>query len=120
MAGGASADGAVGIGPANTVALDASPLDGGFSLQGHQWIGRSLAAALVILLAKSHLLGSKILVAIDGRPGWRRMPAAQKLLIDLFVTGPAVARRQPGGDDEAVVILALLPGGGLMAIEAIN
>ena len=48
------------------------------------------------------------------------MATVQKLLIDVFVAAAAVPRGQLGGDQEAVMILFVLAGSGLMAVEAVH
>ena len=48
------------------------------------------------------------------------MATAKELLIDPFVAGAAIARRQMSADYESVMIDFLLAGGGLVAIEAID
>jgi hypothetical protein len=46
--------------------------------------------------------------------------ASQEFLVNRLVTAPAVAGRQFGSDNEAMVILLLLTVGGLVAVEAID
>jgi hypothetical protein len=46
--------------------------------------------------------------------------AVQELLIDVLVTASAIASGQFGGDDEAVMILFILTGCGLMAVKAVH
>ena len=120
MAGGAGADGAVRVGPADAVALDAAGADGRRAFQGGQRVGRPFARTGVVLFAEGNLLGAEILVAVNRRPGRRGVAAAQELLIDRLMARAAVARRQPRGDDEAVMVLLVLPLGRLMAIEAVD
>lgn len=48
------------------------------------------------------------------------MATVQKLLIDVFVAAAAVPRGQLAGDHEAVMILFVLAGSGLMAVEAVH
>jgi hypothetical protein len=47
------------------------------------------------------------------------MPAAQKLLIDLFMTWAAVSGGKRCRNHKSVVFLLLLPGSRLMALQAI-
>jgi hypothetical protein len=48
------------------------------------------------------------------------MAAAQELLINTFMATPAVARGQLGRDHEAVMVLLLLSGRGLMTLQAVD
>ena len=48
------------------------------------------------------------------------MSAAHELLIDLFVTRAAVGGRHSRGDDETVMVLAMLSRRRLVALQAIN
>src|SRR5262249_44405365 len=118
VAGGAVAHGAVVVGPADRVALDAAAGDGRRPLQFDERVGRPLAGALVVLLGKGEHVGRDVLLAVDGRPRRDGVPAAQELLVLVLVAGAAVAGRHLLADDEAVVVLLLLPVGGLVALQA--
>lgn len=72
------------------------------------------------LFAKTDLLRGQVLVAVDCGPRWCSMAAAQVLLVDRFVAGAAVSGGHTVGDDEAVMIAAFLPVGGLMALQAVD
>ena len=48
------------------------------------------------------------------------MTAVQELLIDAFVTAAAIAGGEFGGDHESVMVFLLLPGGGLVTVQAIH
>src|SRR5579859_4543434 len=72
------------------------------------------------LLTKGDLLGREILVAVNRRPGWRRVPAAHKLLVNLLMASPAIARRQLGGNHEPVMVLAGLAFRRLMTFQAVD
>jgi len=45
---------------------------------------------------------------VDGGPTRRGVPAAQEFLVDAFMAGTAVSRREMRANDKAVVILLLL------------
>ena len=48
------------------------------------------------------------------------MPAMEELLVDPFVTAPAISSGELGGDDESVMIFLFLSGRGLVALKAID
>ena len=48
------------------------------------------------------------------------MAAAQELLVDALVATPAISRGQLGRDHETVMVLFLLSGRGLVALEAVH
>src|SRR5579884_3128496 len=74
----------------------------------------------VELFAKSNLLDCQVLVAVDRCPGRGGVAAAQVLLIDRLVAGAAVGGGHTSGDDEAVMVVAFLSVGGLMAFRAVD
>src|ERR1700733_7109935 len=83
-------------------------------------MGWPAASAGLIGFGKIHLFGGETLLAIDGSPGWRSMPTAQELLIDGLVTASTIPGRQLGRDHEAVMVLLLLAGRGLVAVETVH
>src|SRR5262249_4564487 len=117
VAGRAAADGAVVVGPADAVALDAAGRDRCLPLEANQRVRRALAGAGVILLGEGHLFGRKALLAVDGRPGRGTVPAPQELLVLHLVAAAAVGRGQPLADDEAVVVELFLSLRWLVAVE---
>jgi hypothetical protein len=90
------------------------------TLQLHKRMGRTARSSGLILFRKIHLIRRKPLFAIDRGPCRRRVAAAKKLLINVFMAAAAVPCSQFAGDHEAMVIFFLLAGRGLMAIEAVN
>ena len=120
MAFGATADGAVVIWLADGVALLAAGGDGGVSFGQRERVGRTLGASGLELLAEGDLLSAQALLAMDGGPTGCGVTAAQELLVDAFVAGAAVARREMGADHEAVVIDLLLIRSRLVAVQAIH
>jgi hypothetical protein len=44
----------------------------------------------------------------------------QKLLINGFVTAPTISGSEFGGNQKSMMVLLYLPGGGLMAVQAIH
>src|SRR5580765_5484072 len=78
---GATADRPICIRLAHSMALDTTAHHGGGSFQFNERIGSALASARMKFLGECDLFGGKSFLAINGRPGRRRMPAAQKLLI---------------------------------------
>ncbi len=83
------------------------------------WAGRSGRAGME-LLAEGDLLRRQVFVTVDGGPGRRGVTAAQELLVDRFVAGSAVGGRHAVGDDEAVMVVAFLTAGRLMALQAVD
>jgi len=108
------------IGLADGVTLLATGCSGGMSLRNHQRIRRTLRPAWLELFAEGNLLRTESLFAVDGCPAWSRVPAAQKFLIDAFVTGAAIAGRQMGADHETVMIDFLLARSGLVTVKAVD
>jgi hypothetical protein len=102
------------------VALFAPAGHGGTALQLHKRMRRTARAAGLIRFRKIYLLGRQSFFAVNRGPGRRRMPAVQKLLVDIFMATAAIPGREFGGNYEAVVILLFLAGGGLVAIQAIH
>ena len=118
VAGRAIADGAVFVWFANAVAAVTAALGGRTALQPGQRMRRALHAAGLVLFGKGDLFRREIRVARDRRPSCRRMSAVEELLIDGFVTGPAIGRRQLCADDKTVVVRSRLSLRHLMAIQA--
>src|SRR5438270_5203664 len=112
---GTSSDRAVSVRLANAVALFTPTCHGRSTFELHKRMRWTPCAARLVGFRKVHLLGSQSFVAIYGSPGRRCMPAAQKLLIDAFVTASAIACSQLCGNDEPVVVLFLLAAGRLVA-----
>lgn len=48
------------------------------------------------------------------------MAAVQELLIDRLVTAPTISGGELGGDDETVMVLLFLAGGGLVTVETVD
>src|SRR5215471_2404821 len=89
---------------ADTMAAGAAAFRGCRTLQPGERMWRALYCARLILLGKSNLLGCKILVPANGGPRRRGVTALQELLINRFVTRPAIGRRDGGIDHKAIVI----------------
>src|SRR5579863_9928505 len=85
-----------------------------------QRVGRPLCAAWLELLTERDLRGAQSFFAVNGRPTRCGVAAAQKLLINAFMTGSAVTCGQVGTDYKAVVIDFLLVRARLVAIQAIH
>ena len=117
---GATANRAVVVRLANGVALFATRSDCWMPLRNRKWVGWTLRSPGLELLAEGNLLRTQSRFAMHGRPTGRGVTAAQKLLIDAFVTGAAVACRQVSTDHEAVVIHLLLAGAGFVTVQAIH
>src|SRR5262249_25175763 len=120
MAAGAVADGAVFVGLADAVALFASAGHGGWPFESGKRMRGAVDASGLVRLGKIHLLRGKSFLAAHSCPRYSGVTAAQELLVNIFMTAPAVARGQTADDGESVVRLALLPIRRLMAIEAIH
>ena len=118
VAGRAIADGAVFVWFADTVATVTAALGGRAAFEPGQRMRRTLHAAGLVLFGKGDLFRREIRVAGHRRPSCRRVPAVEELLIDGFVTGPAIGRRQLRANDKTVVIRSRLPLRHLMAIQA--
>src|SRR5262249_7642737 len=71
-------------------------------------------------LGERDILGLETALAEDGRPRDGGVAAPQEFLIDGVVARAAVAGRELRDDGEAVMILTLLSGSRLMAIEAVD
>ena len=74
------------------------------SFRKHQRIWWPLCAARLELFAERNLFRTQALFSVDGGPTGSRVAAAEKLLIDAFVAGTAIAGGQMSADDESVVI----------------
>jgi hypothetical protein len=81
---------------------------------------RSARASGLIGFREIHLLRRESLLAIDGGPGRRSVPAAKELLVYVFVAAAAVPSRQLRTDYETVMIFLVLSLGRLVAIQAIH
>ncbi len=91
VAGGAIADGAVVVGLADGVALDATTGDGRAAFELGECIGGALHVTGIELFAEGDLFGREAFFSHDGGPGSRGVSAARKFLIDLFVARAAIA-----------------------------
>ena len=120
VAGGAGADGAVGIGPADAVALIAAAGHRRAAFELRERMRGTASAAGLISFREVYLLRAEAFFAVDGGPRGCGMPAVEKLLVDVFMAGAAVAGGELGGNGKAVVVFFLLIGGGLVAIEAVH
>src|SRR5262249_50622882 len=118
VASGAGADGAVEIRFADAVAFLTAGGDNRLAFQLDEGIGRALAAAGVKFLGILHLTGRDALFAVHRGPAWGRMPAAEKLLILLFMAAAAVGRRHRPADAETVMFLVNLLLSGLVTFQA--
>src|SRR5579863_10382939 len=99
------------------MALLAAADHGGGAFEDSKRMGLPFRVTRMKLLGECHLLRGQPFFAIDCRPGDCGMAAAQELLIYGFMTAPAVPSCQLIGNHEAVMILVLLIGGGLMAFQ---
>src|SRR6185437_1387752 len=108
------------VGAADAMALRAAAGHGSVAFEIDERVRRAFAGPRVVFLGKGDLLFSQPAFAIHRRPGGRRVPSAQKLLIDRLVAVAAIAGRQSRGDDEAVMVDLRLIGGLLMTIEAVH
>jgi hypothetical protein len=57
---------------------------------------------------------------VDGGPTRRGVPAAKEFLVDAFMAGTAVSRREMRADYKAVVIRLLLIRGRRVAVQAVH
>src|SRR5579864_4214980 len=92
----AGANGAVRIRLADTVTLLATAGHCRPAFQFDERVRRPLRSSRLILFRKINLLGGEPLLAKHRRPRRRGMTAAQKLLVDLLMTAPAIPCRQAG------------------------
>ena len=90
------------------------------AFDSNQRVGRTLDGSRLELLPERNLFGRKILVAGYRGPRCRGVPAMKKLLVNRFVTIPAIRRGYAGVDHEPVVVRSLLPLRNLVAIQAID
>ena len=95
-------------------------VDGRMAFRHRERIGRALGAAGLELLAEGDLLRRQACGAVNRGPARRGVTAAQKFLVDVFVARAAIAGGEMVADDEAVMVLFVLAGGGLVAIEAVD
>ena len=79
---------------------------------------RALGIAWMILLGEIGLFRRQPLLAVNRCPRNRGMAAAEEFLVDRLVAAAAVGGGQVLGDDEAVMVVALLVGRRLMALQA--
>ena len=86
----------------------------------HQRIRRPLRPTGLKLLAERNLLRTQTLFSMYRGPARGGVAAPQELLVNAFVTGPAVAGRQVGTDDKSMMVDFLLTGTRLMAVKAIH
>jgi hypothetical protein len=117
---GATADRAVIVGFTDRVTLLAAGGDCGMAFGQSEWVGRTLGASGLELFAEGDLLSAQTLFAMYGGPTGSGVAAAQKLLIDAFMAGAAVARGEMGADHKAVMVNLLLIRSGLVAVQAIH
>jgi hypothetical protein len=121
VARGAVADRAVVVWFADRVALLAAARHGRAALESGEGVRRAFHTAGLIGFRERNLFRRECLLSADGGPGNRGVAAMEKFLINLFVTATAISGGDvAGGYDESVVIFALLSGGRLMAIEAVD
>src|SRR6476661_3208176 len=120
MARGAGADRPIVVRAADAVALRAAAGARRRSLDRDERMRRSTGAARLEALGEFDHLRPKARFAEHCGPRRRRVSAAQEFLIHRLVTAAAVAGGQLARDDEPVMLLSLLAGGGLMAIEAVD
>lgn len=85
-----------------------------------EWIGWTLCATRLELLAESDLLRRKPLLTMNRGPARGSVTATQELLINTLVARAAVACRQMRADDESMMIGLLLALRRLMAIQAVH
>ena len=100
MALGAAADGAVGVGAPDAMALFASAGHGARAFELNKGMRRPSRTTRLIPLRERHLFRRQSLLAVNGGPGRCRVTAAKKFLVDLLVTAPAVSRREVLRDHE--------------------
>jgi len=113
----AGADGAIGIRFADRVALLAAAGHGGSPFERCERMRRALGVSRMVLLSESDLVGREPSFPINGGPGNRGVAAAEELLVDRLMAAAAIRSRKVLGDDESVMLIAFLAGGGLMAFE---
>ena len=109
MAGGAGADRAVGIRPADVVTLHAALRDRRRALALGQCVGDAIHRAGVKLLRRGDLLRREVAGPAHRRPGRGRVAAAQELVVLRLMALGAIGRRQMLGDHESAMIERLLP-----------
>ena len=92
----------------------------GSAFQLHKGMWRPARPARLVRFPKVNLLGRETLLAVNGSPRGRGVPAVQELLVNGFMAASAIPRGELGGNYESVVVFLFLAGGGLVAIQAIH
>jgi len=114
---GATANGAIVVRLADGMALLATGGYGGMTFKQCERIRRTIDSAGLVGFAEGNLLRGKPLRTMDRCPTGSGVATAQKLLINAFMAGTAVAGSQAIADDKAVVIYLLLVRPRLVAIQ---
>ena len=120
MAGCARADRAIAVWSAHTVALLTAAGHSGCAFELRDHIRRPASCSGLKLLGKINLFGRETFFSVYGCPCGGGVPAVQELLIDRFVTAAAVSRSEFRGNNKSVMVLLILSGCGLMAIETVD
>src|SRR5262245_51756374 len=120
MTGSARANRAVIVRLADAVALRAAAGGRRRTLDRSQRMRGAAGAAWLIALRELDLFWLETRLTVDRGPRRRRMPAAEKLLIDRLVTAAAVASRQLRRERESVMILLALPLRRLMTVKTVH
>src|SRR5215470_12274741 len=102
------------------VTLRATAANSGRALQLSECVSRPLDVARMIALSEIGLFRRETFFTKDGGPGRGCMAATEKLLIDPFVTGAAIAGRDRRRYDKSIVLFLLLILLRLMAVQARN
>ena len=120
VAGGAVTNRAVVVGFSDAVTLLAAAGHRRWPFQSGERMWRALDPSRLVSLGEIYLFRSKCFVPAYRSPRHCGVPAAQKLLIDIFMATSTVASSEAANNGESVVRLTFLSVRGLMAVEAID